>query len=191
MVGYCLCPATWVCTQQKHFSSSFSCMPAHTSHPLPVGAPEQVQRGCPAPQSPAASLSLPPVPHIMPKPRARPLGDRCRSLPKVALGSSTSISEALPASCLEDFPTRQHELRDVDHVTLMQMGENTAPSLPQALVCWLRPLLTGPSLQRSEMGLKVRLEGGRVAAAHGSLSPIRDAMQRQEAFVWWKPPPEH
>lgn len=33
-----------------------------------------------------------------------------------------------------------------------------------------------------EMGPKVRLWGGRVAAVHGSLSPIGDAMQRQEAF---------
>lgn len=103
--------------------------------------------------------------------------------------SSTRLSEALPAPCLEGFLTRHHELRDMDGVILLRMGENVDPSLLQPLVI-LRQLLTGPSLQGSETRPKVRLGGGRVAAAPGSQSPIRDAMQRQETFVWWKPPPE-
>lgn len=41
----------------------------------------------------------------------------------------------------------------------------------------------GSSLQGSETGGKARLGGEGVPAAHGSLSPFRDAMQRQEAFA--------
>lgn len=77
----------------------------------------------------------------------------------------------------------------MDGVTLLRMGENVDPSLLQPLVI-SGPLLTGPSLQGSETRPKVRLGGVRVVAAPGSQSPIRDAMQRQEAFVWWKPHPE-
>lgn len=91
----------------------------------------------PSPTAPAASLSLPPVPHIMPKPRERPLGERCKSLPKVAQCSSTRITEALVPSCLGDLLTWQHELRGVDGVTLLQVGEDMAPSLLQPLVCWV------------------------------------------------------
>lgn len=58
--------------------------------------------------------------------------------------------------------------------------------LPVCLSPWFDGYLeTNPNRAQPpgiEMGPKVRLEGGTVAAVHGSLSPIRDVMQRQEAF---------
>lgn len=162
MVGYCLYPATWVwrgsslsSAHSKSISPAPSAtLPACASHPSSAGAPEQAQRGCSAPQSPAASLSLPPVPHIMPKPQARPLGERCKSLPKVAWHSSTRISEALAASCLEDFSQQAAQAEGCGWCPSAADGrEHGSPGL----LVILRPLQTGPSLQGSETGPKVRL----------------------------------
>lgn len=87
------------------------------------------------PAAPALLLCLChhcPTPSTWPRPHERPWGERCRNLPRVARCSSTRVSEALAASCLEDVLAWQHQVRDVDGVTLLQAGGNMVPRLLQS-----------------------------------------------------------